>query len=290
LAFGLAPIYFGAHMAILQKFEPDIVLEHLAAEPVTGVFMVPTHFHGIFALEEKLFRRRPSLSLKSIISNAAPLPQATKEQIVGYFGDGILHETYGSTEAGIVSNLRPPDQLRKQKCVGQPFPATEIQLFNEFGKRCAVGEVGELYSNSPYLFNGYWKKPDETVAAFRGDWLTVGDLAVQDEEGYFYIVDRKKDMVISGGINVYPREIEEVLMRHPKILEAAVIGVPDEKWGEVLKAFVVLRPGHSFDVAELSSFCESKIAKFKVPKLFVMSDALPRNASGKVLKGQLRSS
>ena len=154
----------------------------------------------------------------------------------------------------------------------------------------APGAVGELFTRSPFLFNGYWGKPEESRAAFReGQWVTAGDLATRDDEGFVYVVDRKKDMVISGGINIYPREIEEVLFAHPDIAEAAVVGVPDEYWGETLKAFVVPRPGHALpDTAALDAHCRAALAGFKVPRAFTPLDALPRNPAGKVLKTALR--
>ena len=167
--------------------------------------MVPTHFHAIFALEKSVRDRWRGVALKALVSNAAPLPQRTKETIVHDFGDGILHETYGSTEGGIVTNLRPPDQLRKQQCVGRPFLMNQVRLLGEEGKPVAAGEVGELYNNSPCLFLGYWNQPEATAATMRDGWFSAGDLARMDEEGYLYLVDRKKDMYISGGVNVYPR-------------------------------------------------------------------------------------
>ena len=200
-----------------------------------------------------------------------------------------MHETYGSTEAGIVTNLRPADQLRKLQCVGQPFPATLVEIRRDDGSLCAADEVGELFSTSPYLFNGYWKKPDATAEAWRDGWVTVGDMARRDADGHVYIVDRKKDMVISGGINIYPREIEEVLVRHPDIAEAAVIGVPDEKWGEKLKAFVVRRQGASLTAEAVLAFCEGRISGIKTPKDVAFIEQIPRNASGKVLKTTLRT-
>jgi long-chain acyl-CoA synthetase len=153
----------------------------------------------------------------------------------------------------------------------------------------AVGDVGELHSSSPYLFNGYWNQPTETAGALKGGWITAGDLARRDEDGFIYIVDRKKDMVVTGGINVYPREIEETLHRHPAVHEAAVIGVPDEKWGESLVAFVVPRDGTNVNATELDAFCRKTLAGYKVPKAFREIGALPRNAGGKVLKKELRS-
>lgn len=286
LAFSIASIFLGGQLELLSRFDPGEVLRRLDEGAATGVFMVPTHFHAIFALERAVLAKHSTPALKSIISNAAALPQAVKEEIVGRFGDGLLHETYGSTEAGIVCNLRPADQLRKQRCVGQPFTTTEVRLLDDDGE-VGPGEVGELFSNSPFLFNGYWRKPRETAEAFRDGRVSVGDMARRDEEGYIYIVDRKKDMVVSGGVNIFPREVEEELLRHPDILDAAVVGVPDPRWGESLKAFVVLRPGVSMNAEELADFCEGRLARFKVPRQVETIPELPRNAYGKVLKGEL---
>lgn len=287
-AFGLAPIFFGGFCEIMPKFDPEQVLEKLSRMSLTNTFMVPTHFNAIFALGDETLKRHQFPALKTIISNAAPLPQATKEKIVAYFGKTILHETYGSTEACIVTNLRPQDQLRKIRCVGQPFPLTQIQLRNEHNEEVAVGEVGELFSRSPYLFNGYWNQPEATEEAHQNGWVSVGDLAVRDEEGFYYIVDRKKDVIISGGVNVYPREIEEVLYRHPSVTEAAVIGVRDSYWGESAKAFVVRKPGCELTAEDLESHCRAALAGFKIPKSYEWIDALPRNAAGKVLKQELK--
>ncbi|NIP76107.1 MAG: AMP-binding protein [Xanthomonadales bacterium] len=289
MVFPLASVFFGGYAQLMDAFEPEAVLKTLNSEHISGVFMVPTHFHALFGLEPGTLAAHREHALRTIISNAAPLPQATKERIVEYFGAGLLHETYGSTEGGIVTNLRPPDQLRKQQCVGLPFPATELSVRDPRGGECATGEVGELFSRSPYLFNGYWQRPEETAEALHDGWCTVGDLARRDEEGYLYIVDRKKDMIITGGFNVYPREIEETLVRHPDILEAAVIGVPDERWGERLKAYVVTASGRSPGVEEMLEFCADTLARFKIPREFERLDALPRNASGKILKTELRT-
>ena len=288
LAFSIASIYLGGQLDLLSRFDPGEVLRRLDQGAATGAFMVPTHFHAIFALEKAVLSKHSAPALKSIISNAAALPQATKERIVDHFGNGILHETYGSTEAGIVCNLRPADQLRKERCVGQPFTSTEVRLLDDGGE-AGPGEVGELFSLSPFLFNGYWRKPRETAEAFRDGWVSVGDMARRDEEGYIYIVDRKKDMVISGGVNIFPREVEEELLRHPDILDAAVVGVPDERWGESLKAFVVLRAGAKLSAEELAAFCEGRLARFKIPRIVDALPALPRNAYGKMLKGELRN-
>ena len=288
-AFIMASLFFGGSVDILPKFDPEEVLHKLSQQPFTGVFMVPTHYQNIFALPNAtLDRYRGTASaLRSIISNAAALPQHLKEKIVGYFGEGLLHETYGSTEAGIVTNLRPQYQLTKERSVGPAFALNHICLLDEQGKPVPRGAVGELYSRSPYLFNGYWNQPEETAAVLRDGWLTAGDLAREDEDGFYYIVDRKKDMVVSGGLNIYPREIEEVLATHPAVREAAVIGVPHEEWGESLRAFIVLRSGMQVDETALSQHCREVLAGYKVPKEYRYIAALPRNAGGKVLKREL---
>jgi long-chain acyl-CoA synthetase len=288
MIFSLAPVFFGGHAEIMDSFDPELVMRRLRDGAMTGFFGVPTHFHAMMGLPPALLESLRPGHLVSVISNAAPLPQTMKERLVGYFGSGLLHETYGSTEAGIVTNLRPADQLRKQRCVGQPIACTRVEIRREDGSLCDPDEVGELYSTSPYLFNGYWQKPEATAEAFHDGWVTVGDLARRDDEGHVYIVDRKKDMVISGGVNIYPREVEEVLLTHPAVSDVAVIGIADEKWGESLKAFVVTRPGQSLDAEALELFCEGRISRMKVPRTVEFIDGIPRNASGKVLKTALR--
>ena len=288
LAFALASLFFGGYVQLINRFDAKTVLSILHEDNITGVFMVPTHFHKIFDLNPEILSQYQGTQLCSIISNAAPLPHATKERILDYFGPDLLHETYGSTEASIVSNLRPEDQQSKQNCVGLPFDSNQVSLRNEQGEECGVDEPGELFSSSPYLFNGYWSNPDETEKAFNAGWVTVGDIARRDADGYLYIIDRKKDMVLSGGINIYPREIENVLEQHPAIVEAAVIGVPDEKWGERLKAFVVSANDEQIIPEQLAAFVETLLAKYKVPREYQAIKELPRNAGGKLLKAALR--
>jgi acyl-CoA synthetase (AMP-forming)/AMP-acid ligase II len=165
----------------------------------------------------------------------------------------------------------------------------EVKLLDDAGQPVKQGEVGELYSRSPYMFLGYWGKPEATAAAMRGEWFSAGDMARMDDEGFVYLVDRKKDMFISGGINVYPREIEEVLFRLPGVREAAVVGVPDDYWGEVGRAFIVAQPGAVIEPAAIIAACKERLAGHKVPKHVAFLDALPRNAAGKVLKIDLRA-
>ena len=287
-AYAFASIFLGGTIEIMTRFEPELVLRKMHHGHVTGLFTVPTHYHGMFSLEPSLLASLRGNRLHGIVANAAPLSQEMKEQIVDYFGAGLLHETYGSTEAGVVTNLRPVDQLRKTKCVGLPFVGNQVRLLDEAGNEVGPNEVGELFSTSPYLFNGYWAKPDLTREVFKDGWVSVGDLAKRDDEGYVYIVDRKKDMVISGGMNVYPREVETVLDSHPAIHESAVIGVPDARWGEALVAFLVYKNDSRPSPEEFESFARSNLAPYKLPKSYIPIEQLPRNANGKVLKAALR--
>lgn len=288
MAFTLASVLLGGCVELQDSFDAEQVLRTLKSGRITGVFMVPTHFAQIFALPAHVLQACEGAPIKTIISNAAPLSQAMKERIIAYFGANVLHEVYGSTEGGIVSNIRPVDQLRKERCVGLAFPATEIKIVDHRGDACPAGVPGELFSRSPVSFSGYWGNETATRDAVKDMWVTVGDIAMFDDEGYLYIVDRKKDMVISGGVNIYPREIEEALLACPGIAEAAVIGVPDETWGERLKAFVVATAGSILDADAIAEHLRGRMAKYKIPDTVAFVAALPRNANGKVLKTILR--
>lgn len=287
--FAAAPISLGGSVTILAGFEPDDVLSRLSSGRHTGVFMVPTHLHRIFTLEPRVLARHKLQGVKSLISNAAALPQAIKESVVATFGAGLLHETYGSTEGGIVTNIRPSDLLRKPGSVGTPFPLVEIEIRDEAGRAMGPGTIGELFSRGPYSFNGYWNRPGETAEALRQGWVTVGDMAVRDTDGYITIVDRKKDLVITGGVNVYPREIETVIAKVPGVREVAVVGLPDAEWGERLHAFVVPEERIAVDITAILAACRAELAGFKVPRGVSFLTELPRNAGGKILKKELRA-
>ncbi|WP_439486857.1 class I adenylate-forming enzyme family protein [Blastomonas fulva] len=287
LGFPTGILAAGGSIEILDRFDPEIVLERLKFGGITGLFMVPTHFQIIFALPPETLAKYERPPIRSILANAAPLPQAMKERIIPYFGETVLHELYAATETGLVCNLRPAHQLRKQQCVGTTFPHVEAEVRRDDGSICDPDEVGELWARGPVLFNGYWNSPEETARALKDGWVSVGDMARRDAEGFLYIVDRKKDMIISGGVNVYPREIEEVLFAHPGIADVAVIGVPDERWGERIKAFVVPAAAQ-FDPSEVERYCTGRIATYKIPREVSLIETLPRNANGKVLKTALR--
>ena len=287
-AFNIAPLYFGGSLDLIVRFDAQQTLTHIARREVTGVFFVPTHFQALFAQPEAVLAPSRKHSLKAIISNAAPLSQPMKERISSHFGEGVLHECYGSTEAGIVTSMRPADQLRKEQCVGLPFVNTLIKLVDDEGAPVMRGEIGELFSFSPYSFDGYHGWPDETAKSLKDGWVSAGDLARQDEEGFYYIVGRKKEMIISGGINVYPREIEVVLNAHPAVSESAVVGLPDEYWGERIVAAIIAEPGEAVpDTAALTAWCAERLGKQKLPKQFAVLNELPRNPMGKVVKAEI---
>ena len=286
LVFALAPLYAGGTATILPDFDAGAVVRRLSAGDIDGVFVVPTHLHRMLELP------RASLGahrLRTMISNAAALPQPVKERIVDWFGAGLLHETYGSTEAGIVSNIRPADLLRKPGSVGVPFLNTGIELRDDRGQPVPDGTPGELFASSPYAFNGYLNRPADTAATLIDGWVTVGDMAIRDADGFYTIIDRKKDMVVTGGINVYPREIETVIAGVAGVGEVAVVGLPDPEWGERLHAFVVGTTAPPPAIDAIIAACRSQLAGYKVPRGVSFIDALPRNAGGKVIKRQLRA-
>jgi len=285
----MATLFHGGYVEVQDKFDAAGLLRTLTEGRFTSTALVPTHFHDIFALPCEFLSANRPMDLRVLLSHGAPLSQSMKAQIVGYFGENVLYETYGSTEAGIVSSIGPGDQLRKLDCVGTPFPDTDIRILDEHGRGCSLGEAGELFSRSPYQFDGYWNKPLETASALKDGWVSVGDIARQDDEGFLYIVGRKKDMIISGGINIYPREVEDVLVSHPDVAEAAVFGVPDEKWGQRLRAVVVMSGRKSVTANDIISHCQGKLASFKIPREIAFRGSLPRNPLGKVMKDELQA-
>jgi long-chain acyl-CoA synthetase len=286
--FACAGLYFGALTVLFNDSEPEAILRRLAERDISGVFMVPTHFARIFDLPGAVREAHRGHALRTIISNAAALPQPLKEKAVEHFGAGLLHESYGSTEAGIVTNIRPADLLAKPGSVGQPFPMMEVELRRDDGAPAAPGEPGELFCRGPTAFAGYWRRPQETAETLVDGWITVGDIATRDADGFFTIVDRKKDMVVMGGMNVYPREIENVIAGLPGVREVAVVGRPNAEWGESLHAYIVAASGTAIDTTAIIAECRSRLAGFKVPRAVSIIDELPRNPGGKVLKTVLR--
>jgi acyl-CoA synthetase (AMP-forming)/AMP-acid ligase II len=288
--FQMMQLSVGGSVYIMEEFDPEQALRVIQEQRITNASLVPTMYAMMLGLPAAVKARYSVDSLRVLISSSSPLLTKTKEEIVEFFRRGALHEFYGSTEAGVVTNLKPRDQLRKVRCVGQPFFGTEVRLVKPDGEDAAPGEVGELYSRGiTHAYDGYYKNPTATLEAFRdGGWFTAGDLAYQDDEGYVYLVDRKKDMIISGGENIYPTELEEVLVRHPAIEEVAVVGTPDAVWGERVCAVVRLREGASATDTELVDWCRGKLADYKRPRAVVFWPELPKNPTGKILRRVIR--
>lgn len=288
-AFAYAAVYCGGTLVMLRKWDPEHALDLLERHRASSVFLVPTHAQMMRSLGEDQLRRHDLSALDTMYFNAAALPYPLKEWLVGFFPDVGIHEIYGSTEAGVVTCLRPEDQLRKPGSVGPPWLLNEVRLLGVDGLPVAPGEVGELYSRSPYLMNGYLHDDEATRACSTDDgFVSAGDLARADDEGYVSIVDRVKDMIVSGGVNVYPREVEDVLLGHPAVEQVAVTGVDDEQWGEMVAAMVVLHRGAEIDGDDLAAFCREHLAGFKVPRLFRFTNQLPASAAGKILKREIR--
>jgi len=255
----------------------------------------PTMFHGVPTMYVG-FNNAPRVkhdgfkSLRVCMSGGAPLPIEVQQRFETLSG-GRLVEGYGLTEASPVTHVNPPDGLSKIGSIGLPIPGTDARVVDvETGKRALpIGQTGELIIRGPQVMKGYWGKPKETAQVLRKGWLYTGDIARMDEDGYFYIVDRKKDLIIAGGFNIYPREVEEVLFEHPKVQEAVVIGVPDEYRGETVKAFVVLKERTAATDEEIIAFCRERLAPYKVPRQVEFRDSLPKSGVGKYLRRELRN-
>ena len=282
-------LYVGGSVHILDGFAAEEVLQAIQEQKITCMFMVPTMYGQILNLPPAVKEKYDVRSIKTLISAGSPLFTKTKEAILNYFPNAGLHEYYGASDLSIVTNIRPSDQTGKTRSVGRPVMGMEACILDEDGKPVNRGEVGELYCRGHGLPLGYYAEGENIPVPTREGWYTAGDLAVTDEEGFYYIVDRKKDMIISGGINIYPREIEEVLSTHPAVLEVAVIGIDSERWGEEVSAFIVLRPGFQTTDRDLSEFCVDKIAKYKIPKNLFFIEELPKSTAGKILKRELRN-
>jgi len=288
-AFGYTPVFTGGTISMLPAWNPEALLEMIQRDRAQSVFLVPTHAQMIKSLGDDVLRGYDLSSLDTLYFNAAALPVALKEWVLDAFPGVGVHELYGSTEGGIITNLRPADARRKAGSVGHPWYMTEVRVVDDEGQPVAPGEPGELFSRSPYLMNGYLNDPEATAACTTDDgFLTCGDVVTVDDEGFIRIVDRKKDLIISGGVNVYPRDVEEAVLRHPSVVEVAVVGVPHETWGETVVAYVVAKPGEALGVDELDAHLRPLLAAYKIPKQVVAVAALPRNAAGKVLKRDLR--
>ena len=286
--------FCGATTVVYSRtsFDPEHMLRTFSEQQVSFTSLVPTHYIMMLGLPGATKEKYRAESVNKLLISSAPARQDTKLAIMEHFRNSKLLEAYGSTEAGWVTLLRPEEQLVRTGSIGRELSFTRrIRLLDEDGNDVPDGEVGELYSCTPYAFDGYWKLPAKTAEAFRGDYLSVGDMARRDEEGFYYLADRKSNMIISGGENVYPSEVEGLLGTHPKIKDVAVIGIPDEKWGEAVQAVVVLHDGQTATEVEILDWAKDRIAGYKRPRAisFIKEEEMPRTATGKILHRTLKA-
>jgi acyl-CoA synthetase (AMP-forming)/AMP-acid ligase II len=274
-----------------RSFDAAQVLRALSDNRATFTSLVPTQYVLLLELGADVFERHPVDHVKRLMISSAPARKETKLAIMQSFANSQLFELYGSTEAGFVTILRPDEQITKLGSVGREWSGTgPVRILDENGNDVPDGEIGELYSWTPFAFTGYWNLPEKTAEAFRGRYCTVGDMAYRDTDGFYHLVDRKSNMIISGGENIYPTEVEALLARHPAVRDVAVIGIPDAKWGEAVHAIVVRKPGTDVTEDALVEWCRDQIAGYKRPRSFrfIADGDMPRTATGKIQHRVLR--
>ena len=273
---------------LMKHFEPRRFMEIIQKEKVNVISGAPAMFHLLLNLPQ--VEKYDTRSITRCTVGASTLPDETKKRLMKLFPNAKgIYDVYGATEASpTLTVLKAADSFRKTACVGPAPPFLEVRIVDPQDREVPRGETGEIICRGPNVMKEYYKDPPGTADALKGGWLYTGDIGRMDEEGFVYIVDRKKDMIISGGENIYPREIEELLYSHSQIREAAVVGIPDPLWGEAVKAFVVLRTGASTTEEEVIEYCKAHLASYKKPKSVCFVSSLPRNPSGKVLKTVLR--
>jgi acyl-CoA synthetase (AMP-forming)/AMP-acid ligase II len=282
----LMPSFFlGATYMLQRQFEVDAYLAAIERERITHVMLVPAQIRALLASPR--FEPRRLASLECLLSLGAPLLQPDKDRLNELL-PGRLYELYGLTE-GFFTILDRNDAVRKSGSVGVPTPLSQLRILRDDGSEAAPGELGEIAGRGPFMMTGYYKRPDLSAQAIRDGWIHSGDIGSVDEDGFLYLVDRKKDMIDSGGVKVYPRDVEEVVARHPEVREVAVFGVPDPKWGETPVAAVILRDGATVTAEALRDWINERVgARYqRVTQVLVMAD-FPRSAAGKTLKREMR--
>lgn len=286
-------LYCGGSATIYSRksFDPEHCLRTLSETKATFTSLVPTHYIMMLGLSEAIREQNRCDSITRLMISSAPARPDTKRAIMDMFRNSGLYELYGSTEAGWVTMLHPHEQFTKLGSVGREcVGSAPIKLLDENGNEVPDGQAGELFSCNPYTFDGYWKLPERTTEAFRGPYCSVGDMARRDEEGYIWLVDRKKNMIISGGENVYPSEVENAIGSHPAVKDVAVVGVPDDKWGERVHAVVILHGGANASESDIIDHSRERLAGYKRPRSvsFIAEADMPRTATGKILHRVLR--
>jgi long-chain acyl-CoA synthetase len=287
--FYLGALNAGQALAIMGRFDPEGVLERIQRLRVTTAYMVPTQFVRLLRLPAEVRAGYATSSLDVVVHSAAPCPVSVKQQMLDWWGP-VIWETYGGME-GAATIAKPHRWLEKPGTVGRPVRGVKVHVLDDDGRPLPPGETGHIYIETNGARFEYRDDPQLTASVYRGDAFTLGDLGYLDEDGYLYIRDRAKDMIISGGVNIYPAEVEAALMTHPAVRDVAVIGVPDEEWGESVKAVVETAPGHTAGEeleAELIAHCQGRLARFKCPRTVDFRAELPRTETGKLYKRLLR--
>ena len=285
-AISTPAILSGARMVLHRQFTPESALAAIQEEKITVTWGPATLLRMLIGFPE--FDQYDTRSVRLVINGAMYMPADMRRQVLARFTAARIADTYGMTEASPCTTILPPETaLEKPASVGLPLTLCDVQIFNDDGEALPPGEVGEIVNRGNFM-KGYYKREAETKAAIRGGWFYTGDLGKKDEEGFIYLVDRKKDMICSGGENVYSKEVEEALALHPDVFEVAVIGLPDDRWGEVVTAVVAPMPGSEVNADALEAHCREKIAAYKCPKVFKFVETLPKNPAGKVLKRDLK--
>jgi long-chain acyl-CoA synthetase len=279
-----ASLMVGACLTLVPKFDPAQALETMQRDRVTHFYGVPTMYGALLHHPER--ESFDTSSLRTCITGGASMPVEVLRDFERAFG-AIVLEGYGLSETSPVACSNHPDRKRKPGSIGTPLEGVEMRVVDEDDNEVPQGEVGEIVIRGHNIMKGYWQRPEATAEAMRGGWFHSGDMARVDEDGFFYIVDRKKDLIIRGGYNVYPREVEEVLYEHPKIREAAVLGVPHDEWGEEIGAAVVLHDGEELAPEEVSAYVKERIAAYKYPRVVWFIDELPKGPTGKILKREI---
>lgn len=288
-AFGFMVLsqILGATTVLMDHFDAEEFLRLVDRHEVATTAVVPTMLQRLLDLPPETRAKYDTRSLRAVFVGGAPLPGPVATEFMDAFGD-VLYQFYGATETGLVTLAKPQDLRAAPTTIGKVVPGNEIRLLDDEGREVEQGQVGELYVKNKMLVAGYHRDEDATNQSMREGFFSVGDLARVDRDGRYFIEGRKRDMIISGGVNVYPAEVEGVLEQHPDIAEVAVVGVPDREWGEKVRAFVVVRSGRTLDEGTLKTYARDRLSGPKVPRDFVFLDALPRNPTGKILKRELR--
>jgi len=281
----LTPMLRGLTMMPIAKFEPELLANSIHASKATILFAVPSMYNVLLNMNEEQVAKLSSL--RFCVSGGAAMPEKIMQSFEEKFGK-LIYEGYGPTECSPVTNVNPIGGTRKILSVGLPVEHVSLCIKDTEGNDLPNNEVGEICVRGPNVMKGYWNRPEDTNKSFFGDWFRTGDLGKKDDDGYYYIVDRIKDMIIVNGMNVYPRIVEEILYQHPDISECAVIGIDDELHGEIVAAYIVTKPGIHLSSSDVRSFCRDKLGRYQIPRKYFFIDALPKNATGKILKRELK--